>query len=400
MTHSWLIDLMKSVDAAESPRPFFYWSALSVVSAIVRNQVYLDKFMYKLYPNIFVMLVAKSGLRKGVPIKMAKELVTLIGNTRIFAGRGSIQGIINELSKAHTLPSGLIIKDATGFIVSSEFSSSFVQDPQTFTLLTDLYDSDYNSGEWKNVIKGTGTETLKDVSLTMLSATNQSHFKSTISDTDVSGGFIGRTLIVTADKKQQVNALVKRPLQTFNAADHIEYLKELAKLKGEFNYYEDSDDIYEAWYTKFSSDIEDADDKTGTLDRLHDHVLKVAMLLSLCRSPDLRILPEDIINAVKSCEMLTLNVKKTIIGSGKGQMAPQTGAVLTLLMKQPELKIGRKRLLQRLWGDLDANELDRVIETLIQAGAVKVFRDENKELSYELKQEFYDQYRSMKGGKT
>jgi hypothetical protein len=396
---NWLVNLMESIEYAESPRHFFYWSALSAVSAVVKSNVYLDKHLYKLSPNIYVMLVAKSGLRKGVPVMIAKNLVQEIGNTRIFSGRGSIQGIINELSKAHTMKDGSVIKESCGYLVTSEFASSFVQDPQTFTLLTDLYDGNYNTGEWKNVIKGTGTETLRDVNLTMLSATNMVHFRNTVSDTDISGGFIGRTLIVSADKKQQVNALIRAPVRLFDLKEHTPYLQEISKVKGKFSWNDDAAEMYEKWYQKFSSEIEDSEDKTGTLDRLHDHVLKISMLLSLCRDGNLILLPEDIKNAISSCEMLTLNVKKTVMGHGKSQFAPQTALVLNILMKREGMAMSRKTLLTRVWGDIDANDLDRVIETLVQAGAIAPNRV-GSEIVYTLKPEFYEQYVSMRGGST
>jgi hypothetical protein len=42
------------------------------------------------------------------------------------------------------------------------------------------------------------------------------------------------------------------------------------------------------------------EDTTGTMERLHDHILKTAMLISLSRKQDL-VLEEDISEAIKAC---------------------------------------------------------------------------------------------------
>src|SRR5262245_28680614 len=94
---SWLNNLLDQHKEYESPRNFWLWSSLAAISAVVKDNIYLDKFLYKLYPNIYVMLHADSGLRKGPPVSMARQLVKEVNNTRIIVGRSSIQGILKDM---------------------------------------------------------------------------------------------------------------------------------------------------------------------------------------------------------------------------------------------------------------------------------------------------------------
>ena len=143
----WLQDLVNQHRELESPRSFWYWSAIAAISAVMKDQVWLDRQIYNLYPNIYVMLHAESGMKKGPPISMAKQLVRPVNTTRIIGGRSSIQGILKEMGTAYTQPGGKVQTKSVAFIASSELSSSIVDDKVATKILTDLYDRQYNVGE-------------------------------------------------------------------------------------------------------------------------------------------------------------------------------------------------------------------------------------------------------------
>ena len=81
----------------ESPTNFWLWGGMAAISAVVKDNVWLNRQIHNLYPNIYVMFHAESGLKKGPPISMAKQLVRGVGGTRIISGRSSIQSILKEL---------------------------------------------------------------------------------------------------------------------------------------------------------------------------------------------------------------------------------------------------------------------------------------------------------------
>src|SRR5215510_6063686 len=152
---NWLREIQDQHKELESPQSFWYWSALSAISAVVKDQVWLGRQLYKLYPNIYVMLHADSGLKKGPPVSMAKQLVSMVNNTRIISGRSSIQGILKDLATAHTSPDPKVkpVMKSVAFICSSELTSSLVGDKVATDILTDLYDRQYNEGHWRSLLK-------------------------------------------------------------------------------------------------------------------------------------------------------------------------------------------------------------------------------------------------------
>jgi hypothetical protein len=338
----------------------------------MRKNVWLDKFYYKLYPNIYVLLIAKSGMRKAFPVSLAKRLVRATKMTRVIAGRNTIQAILQDLSLAYTQPQGGMVTDAYGFLAAGEFSSFIVRDQDALTILTDLYDTHDHEPEWRNLLKS-GSETLTNPCITMLGASNQAHLNDKLQAIDIDGGFVGRTLMIVGNEKYKHNSLVEKPDTLLDVQELADYLKEIALLEGSFQWSDEGKKIYNDWYLSFVED--EHEDDTGTTNRIHDHILKVAMLISLSKGKDLVLKGEDINDAIMSCMTFITNVKKTVLAGGGTtgtDLAGPTRQVMTVLLNSKDMQMVRKRLLQRVWPGCDAVTFDRVLDNLTQVGFVKV----------------------------
>ena len=369
---TFLTDLLDITKEAESPRSFMFWSGLAAISATTRRNVWINKKIYKLYPNTYTMLVARSGLRKGFPVKIAQKLVEALDVTKVISGRNSIQAIILELSRQWTLESGKVLNEAHAFVVNDELGSLLVEDPSAQTILTTLYDSFYHSN-WTDTLKSDGRKVLKDICITMLSATNQVHLTEFLDTTSVTGGFIGRTLIIYEEKKSRINALIDDDeIVEMDLAPLISRLKVISEIKGQMILEKTSKDLYRSWYKEYNEKMElnTSDDETGTSERLHDHILKISTLLSLSERDDRIIAPQHIEDAIDLCTSFTTSVKRITLGRGKSESSDKTRVVLEYLISQPEYTTTRKKLLRAKYGDLDAIDLDKILDTMSQAGIV------------------------------
>jgi hypothetical protein len=371
---------------------------MAALSAVLKDNVWLHRQIHNLYPNIYVMFHAESGLKKGPPISMAKQLVRGVGNTRIISGRSSIQGILKELGTAQTQPGGKVNAKSCAFICSSELTSSIVEDKVATDILTDLYDRQYNIGEWRSLLKAESFN-LKDPIITSLTATNEAHSTDFFGKKDIHGGYFARTFVVSESKRNRANSLLV-PLNNPPKYDElIEYLKELAKLNGPFqpmaskeesdvyktplvdratgetNYFNDAGVVYEQWYDNFieTSQAQDLKDDTGTLNRFGDSILKVAMLLSLSRSPELYIDADSMTEAITHCEKLIGNVRQMTYGKkGLSDASAFKSAIIHELLGRETHQISRTMLLKRMWAHYrDALELDEIMQSFDQAGMIK-----------------------------
>lgn len=394
---NWIDELVKQHAELESPLSFWRWAAIASISAVVKDNVYINRQIYKLYPNIYVMLHADSGLKKGPPISMAKQLVSSVNNTKLISGRSSIQGILKDMGTAHTdKSSGKVISTSTAFICSNELTSSIVGDKVAADILTDLYDRSYNIGTWRSLLKMESFE-LKNPTITMLTATNEAHSNEFFGNKDVQGGYFARTFIVYENKRNKTNSLMAPLTNPPDYTKSAEYLKVLSQLKGGFAdlasftendyctiqrrlgertiYFSKAGAAYEDWYNDFISTIDSNEerDETGTLNRFGDSVLKVAMLLSLAEKPELIISEGAMETAIKVCERLVGNIRRTTMGRrGISSSAVLKTKIITELLNRPGHSISQPMLMKKMWMDYSSvNEFADIMNSFDSAGIIK-----------------------------
>ena len=360
---------------AEAPRDYFKWSALAAIAAVLKRNVYLDRYLFKVYPNIYVILIGKSGLRKGIAPAVMSRLVNNVNNTRVIEGRSSVQALIQELSKAF-LPEGKQkpLTDACGFMVSPEMSASLIEDPQAMTIMTDLYDSQYHN-KWKNRLKGSGLEILEQPTITWLAASNPEHLKDIITAREINGGFVGRTFLIHADKKNTINSLVRAPKVRLNYDELTQELVKISELKGEFKLDEEAIELFDEWYKTANS--EESDDNTGTYERLDSHILKIAMLIQVGTTCSLTITKETIQEAIEYCAFMVRSATRTAEGKGQNPLGAVAKEIIGDLLNKDE--ISRAAILRKYWKDITAEDLNKIEDTLEQAGALDhIIRDGTK----------------------
>ena len=398
---TWLELVLKSTDELESPKSFWYWSSLATIAAITKDSVWMNRGKaYKLYPNIYVMLLARSGLRKGPPINLAKRLVTKINNTRIINGRSSIQAILKEMGTAHTAPGGKISAKSDAFIISSELSSSLVEDKATMNILTDLYDRNYNEGEWKSLLK-MEVFNLKDPVVSMLVGTNEPHFRDFFAEKDVHGGFIGRMFVIAESKKHRSNDLIDDMEFPLNDEILLPHLREIAKLTGEFDSlsHTDAGAIYRKWYKALDDVYDKVEDKTGTLERIGDSVLKVAMLLSLSESCNLIISENHMIAAIDACERLVGNIRRSTMTQGSKQtFADQKVLIIEEVLKRENHQISQEQLLKKYWMHFNIDQLAMIMESFSAAKLILTESVGNK-IIYRMPSDKVDELKKYMDGK-
>lgn len=412
---NWISQVLEAAQEAETPTSFLYWSAIAAISATVSNNVYMNrKGVYQLRPNIYVMLMAESGLGKGLPVNIAKRVVTLAKCTRVISGRNSIQSVVRDLATSETAEDSPVPQfvDSRGFFVSSEFSTSLVKDEASLTILTDLYDCHWNE-EWNTKLISRATDKVVKPCLTVLSGSSPSHFFDAIPEVNITGGFVGRLLIVHEEKRSKINSLLsdvigeeindfKFPYEELSK--HLRCIYEATKEKEtRFKWTKSAGKLWDAWYYPFRK--LEVTDKTGYNQRLPDHALKVAMCLSLAETSDCIIRDGHIEEAIEMTQNLEYSTKRVSEGKGKDPLAPQSKIILDYLLSAPLYTMTRQKLLVKGYGDFDSVVLDRIVDGIfIENGwVVKERVQENRkgrliwEWIYTLTPEAVAQYKQYKG---
>lgn len=405
---NWVEEIVFQHAELESPENFWRWSAIAALSAVVKDSIWMNQQIFNLYPNIYVMLHAESGIKKGPPVSMARRLVDEVKNTKIIGGRSSIQGILKELGTSNTVPGGKIINQkSVAFICSSELSSSIVDDPVATKILTDLFDRQYNFGEWRSLLKMESFQ-LRDPTITMLTATNEAMSEDFFTKSAINGGYFARTFIIYEKDSGKVNSLIYPLSNEIDLKKSAEYLKVIANMKGPFLplasliesnefpnkkekgertiYFTEAGLIYDDWYENFRefTKLQETKDETGTLNRFGDSVLKVAMLLSIARAPELIIRPDAMREAIVECEKLLSNVRKATIGKhGTSAVATLKTMIILELLNREIHEISHTILVRKMWSHYsNLTEFNEVMAAFDQAGMIKMRALGNQILYY------------------
>lgn len=323
------------------------------------------------------MLLGESGLGKGFPINRAKLLVQKAAVTRVIAGRSSIQAIVQELSRTKSVEGKAPIGDSRGYIVNGELSTAIIQDPDSLTILTDLYDGHYNP-EWTNLLKGDGAEKLKSPYITALFGSSPAHFYDSIPQANIEGGYIGRNLIIYEEKRSREVDLLdndegstsdKDKFDEYITPKYVPHLSNIASKKGQIIPTDEARKLFNDWRRKWRAS--QTHDKTGFLNRVPDHVLKVSMCLSLAEWEfDGEIQEYQVEEAIMRVTSLVYSNKRTTEGRGPDPLAAATKQVLDYLLAADDQQLPRKTLLWKGYGVYNSFTLDQITENLLEMGWV------------------------------
>lgn len=320
----------------------------------------------RLYPNLYVMLIAESGLGKQFPITMATKLLKESACTRPIIGRNSIESVIEVLGRGVTLESGVVIKGAEGAAISGEFANLLIDNPQALTILTQLYDTE-SLDEWPNTLKK-GRDNLKNVFLSLLTATNMEHYNDKIQEKDIRGGFIARTMCIHEERIDVLNSLMEEGVD-IDWSKHGKRLVEISKLEGVMKMSASARELYDSWYYPFYKNP--PPDKTGFVNRVRAHIIKVSMILSLIERDDLIIDKKHVTDAMDLCFKVMEDITEVGKKSGKSKYRSQFALIMTELLKAPNYSMRRHELLNRNLNEFTGKDFNETIGTLVESKIIE-----------------------------
>ena len=245
------------------------------------------------------------------------------------------------------------------------------------------------------------TFTLKDPTITMLTATNEAMSDDFFTKSAIQGGYFARTFIIYEKQSSTVNSLIYPLEKEISYGSVADYLKELSSLNGPFAplagatktqehrfkkikrgklgnrevWFNEVGIIFDDWYENFSEikRIQENRDDTGTMNRFDASVLKVAMLLSLAQEPKLVITEEAMRTAIVECEKLLGNVRRTSFGKqGLSSSALLKTLIIMELLNRDNHQITRTVLMKKMWQNYESpEEFDQIMLAFDSSGMIK-----------------------------
>lgn len=315
-TQGFIKHYMEYMDGQETPYSFDFWSAIWVVSSLLRRRVFINRPGSPVWPNMYVLLVAPPAVaRKGVAISKATELMqwylhSTQSPSMLYAGSLTPSMLTTEMA---------VLSETLGYssvlLAIPELSRSFARNAakSTIAFLTDLFDTkELETGGTKR----DGTYTIKKASINLLAASTPVWLGSFGSRDAVAGGFASRCIYVSEDRpKRKVkwgeasatidSSLVRQSLLSIE--------RRLSELEGLYRTSEVPIQVSSGAVERYESYREESEASrasNASIDRRDDvssrrerHVLATACILA-CSDLTFEIQAHHISQAIKAIELV------------------------------------------------------------------------------------------------
>lgn len=252
----------------------------------------MDRGYYKLYPNIYVLIVAESArVRKSIAMDTGIDLLReALPDIYYISGSLTPEGLVNHLNRAKTVVDiegrPIVRYDSAVVIHADELAELFGYDKQRASKLTILLTKTYGAqGEHTHTLAD-GQIKLHNLYPSLLAATDPRNLK--VLPEDAIGGLIGRLIFVTAREKRRSIAWPEPSDEDRKLYKYLcEDLQEVGSLQGEMIPTQKARDLFARWYDALSEQKSTDVHTDAFRERCHDTALKLAMLIAVSRSNEL-----------------------------------------------------------------------------------------------------------------
>ena len=365
---------IKYTSKQESPAAFHLWVGITVLAAALGRKCYINRGYYRLYPNLFCILVAGSArCRKSTAINIGVRLLDGIESTKVISGKITPEQFLREMDEASiqidnvetkakewiTSPVLVHASELSVFLTKQSYGEPLIH------ILTDLYDCpDF----WQNKTKNKGVDSLRNVFICILAATTPDGIAKGIPESAMHEGFASRILFIYQPDTDRRNAF---PVLSAEELDmHIklkQILEERATIKGEFKLTDPAIGWFREWYDKHMGENPPDKRLEGMHGRKHDHLLRLSLVLAADRGESI-IEPNHLDAALAALDSIELTSAGAFAQMGGNEYTPHIERAKAYLRRYP--KITLSLLLKKLY-PVDAMTFKTIIDTLAMSGDIK-----------------------------
>lgn len=401
----WIDAYVKYTQGQESPEAFHKWTAVAVIAGALRRNVWVNKGYYVLYPNLYTVLVAPTGrCRKSTASKIGVEILQKVDGMRILHEKTTPEGLIAYLGGAEQYKLNVgpnskngnkeaAVKDAKTITMSVKQNSNvFIWAPE---LSVFLGSQNYNAGlpemltslyegqdSWEYTTRTKGQIHLYNVNVNLFGASTPEWLGKALGVDMHGGGFTGRIIpVYQRDSDKRIAWPVVSREQEMVKISLARDLHRISSLQGEFKVDAKTRDYYEKWYKTNDNKIGDSE-FSGYYERKPDHVLKVAMILSVSRDDSMVIDINMIDEALEMLEDLEPSMPEAFAFVGSTNEAKISRKIVDAI-RESGGTITHKSLYAKI-GHLTRNtkEFSENMKSLQEAGKIEAVRDEKATIKY------------------
>lgn len=363
----------------ESPWRFHFWALTSAIGVLASRRIWLNRGYYKLFPNQYIILTANSAMcRKNFPCELVQEYLLQVQGLReenglvgmypvVYSGKITKEKLFELIAvdpnRDDDSPPILIAATEFGTLISKHAILNGLVDD-----LTDYYTSPSipkTSGTKKD-----GLQVLRNWCFHVLGATTPDWLGDSIPQSVFNQGFVGRVVFVYGKKPRHRIATPRVDAKLDKVRQEIlNRLYNLSFLEGEMKWDPEAEAMYEDWYQTREEPSSMTAQQSGFFGREHEHVLKLAMCLSLADSDSLILKPEHFSRAVEEFSQIYADLPtlfSDVIFNGELPIVKKICSIM-----EEEKRLTRSVLGKKLYKKFSLNDIDDAINGLVALGVLK-----------------------------
>lgn len=323
----------------------------------------MDMGHFKIYPNLYVVLVGSPGARKTTAMACAKALLRQLKTIPISADSTtaeSIKEVMSATTAIRTFAYGekkLNYTPLACFVTElSEFLG--VASTNMVSFLTTIYDEPVHEYRTK---KG-GQQLIVGPYLTLLGCTTPAWIIARLHDDVISGGFSRRAVFVNPPEYDYKNPIPSESKEEVDAWFRlVAHGEQMGDIGGEFVWSKAGKQAYIDWYMaqKMPSDP----NLIGWARGRHAQLIKIAMLVALSEGRDL-ILTEGHVHATQEI-LIDVEERLSFVFAGFGRNELKGVAMkFYQLLEASGGAMVKQEARARMWDNCNDNEFFQIIEHL------------------------------------
>ena len=359
----WLRAYKHYVAQQESPDIFHYWIALQTISGTLKRRVWIDRGAYKLYPNMYLILVTDSGAcRKSVAMEIGMDLLREIPEVTIVSERASLEGLMDKMQRVEIVD-GKARPDGSVFIHADELSDLFGKAAYITDLMSFLTAAYSSRSRLEFLTRNRGLCSVRNPCPCMLSGTTPEGFGTIFPTAITSSGFLGRILLVTGSRARRI---AKPQIRHEMKPNLVLDLRMMGSLSGEIKLSPEAEHTYTTWYEnlpEYNSRV-----LPSFYERKHDHVLKTALLISVSESNDMVISNDHILDAFRAIDLVESRFENAMRFIGATQESIHADTIVKIVMSGSPNPVSYSDIMRKMYRKVKgAAELKAILEILVES---------------------------------
>ena len=372
----WLDSYLEYTSGQESPEKLHLWTALALLSAAVKRQIWLDRGFYKLYTNIYVLIVAESGeVRKSASIDIGLPILQeSIKDIHTMSDSLTSEGLIKHMNRITVHPNEnepdkpIKMTDSHVVIYADELASLFSFDKQRASKMTMLLTRLYSSPDrYEHTTKSDSKIVTFNNYITLIAATDPKNLR--VLPEEAIGGLLGRLVFITAHERRGLYAWPKMTDEKIKLRNKLIHdLALISKISGEMIATQDAKDLFEKWYLAINTRKTEDPTIKAFMARCHDTALKVGMLIGISRSNELVLTSQHTAGGIAFIEKLLPEVSRIISWTATTTFAQNKAKCIDIIRRKGGT-ISRKELLKRM--AISNEDFTVLTNTMFEDGTLK-----------------------------